>query len=246
MLGSALLLLGLTAAVIPSAQAQGKVVQRNLQEWLDAQGTFFPGALFGFYNNPDVNGDGVDDGPRYIVFWDYAGLLSRPGSPGYVDSGNNLGPSITGKVTERPIGGGMAEVTVSLNINDALITVDKFDGGVVGPIVFGHSETDVAAGSAPALANARLIFKFTNPVGGPLLDLIQTYFDFELYSFTMVLGAEGPLTAAFDPAVQEGTPGALHWGKPGLLSSPANAHADNGAASLFPHDTFRLAPIGNK
>ena len=38
MLGSGLLLLGLTTATTPSAQAQGKLVQRDVQEWLDAQG----------------------------------------------------------------------------------------------------------------------------------------------------------------------------------------------------------------
>jgi hypothetical protein len=62
--------------------------------------------------------------------------------------------------------------------------------------------------------------------------------------FHVVLNAAGPLTEAF--GVPEGTPGALHWGKPGLLSSPANANADNGAASSFPNDQFHLFPVGGK
>jgi hypothetical protein len=255
-LGSALLLLGLSTASTPFVQAQGRVVKRDLQEWLDAQGTLpapRPGLpntprLFGFVNNPDINGDGVAEGPAYFLWWDYAGVLSRPGTTGYVDADNNLGPtSITGTVTERAIGNGLADVTVALNVTDALIWVIKFDGvspvGTVGDVVFGARETELEANPnlVPARATAQLTLRFTNPVGAALPDLRTPGLDW--YGDTLVLHAEGPLTAAFDPDVEAGTPGKLRWGKP-YITPPASEDASNGAYSQFPNDEFHLFPIG--
>ncbi len=130
-LGSALLLLGVVTATMPSAQAEGQAIKRNLQEWLDAQGTLYPpSGIFGWGNNPDRNGDGVDDaGPRYFVWFDYAGVLSRADSPG----GGALAPSsITGTATEMPQGDGTSIVTIHLDIKEAFCWVEFDDGsGVV-------------------------------------------------------------------------------------------------------------------
>jgi len=250
-LGSALLLLGLTTASTPSAQAQ--VVKRDLQEWLDAQGTLLaPHPLlpqtprtFAFGNNPDINGDGIADGPKYYLWCDYAGLLARNTSYGGL-----LGPeSIDGKVTERPIGDGMAEVTIQVRVRGALIWVTTFGDGSgdyvrSAPTVFGHRETELLLNPdlEPALADVHFTTTFLNEVGAPLPDLIAAAVAGRWLSFQLVINAEGPLTEEF--GVPDGTPGALHWGKPGLLSSPANANADNGAASLFPNDQLHLFPIG--
>src|SRR5690349_22675641 len=90
-LGSALLLLGLVTATMPSAQAQtlGRPVKRDFQDWLAAQTS-----QFGFVNNPDINGDGVDDGPRYFVAFDYAHLRAP-----------HIG-TVSGTVTIRPTANG--------------------------------------------------------------------------------------------------------------------------------------------
>jgi len=250
-LGSALLLLGLTAATTPAAQAQ--VVKRDLQEWLDAQGTFLAPhpllpqtpRIFNFVNNPDINGDGVADGPKYLLWCDYAGVLARNSSYGGL-----LGPeSIDGKVTERPIGGGMAEVTVQVRVSGALIWATTFGDGSgnhvrSAPTVFGHRETELQLNPdlELALADVHFTTTFLNEVGAPFPDLIAAAGAGRWLSFQLVINATGPLTEEF--GVPDGTPGALHWGKPGLLSTPANANADNGAASLFPNDQFKLFPIG--
>jgi len=257
MLGGGLLLLGLTTATTPSAQAQGKVVQRDLQEWLNAQGTLLPlnpllpqtPRTFNWVNNPDVNGDGVDEGPRYILWYDYAGVLGRSTSYGGV-----FGPdSIVGTVTERSIGQGMAEVTAKLHVSGALIWVTTWDDAHqngtwfrTGPTVFGHRETEMLADPSlePARAEVNFTATFLNEVGAPLPDMIAVNNSGRWLSFQVVLNAKGPLTEAF--GVPEGTLGALHWGKPGTLSVPANDNADNGAASGFPNDQFHLFPIGNK
>lgn len=114
------------------------------------------------------------------------------------------------------------------------------------PTVFGYREADLAAN--PALEAARADVKFTitivNEVGGAMPDAIDSLIQRRFKSFHIALNASGPLTEAF--GVAEGTPGALHWGKPGTLSVPANPNADNGAASGFPNDEFHLFPIGRK
>ncbi len=261
MLGSALLLLGLAVAAVPSAQAQGKVKQRPIEDWLDAQGTLVPAGsepfgsepltpyLFGWNNNPDINGDGVASGPLYYLWYDYAGVLSRLTSTG----GGALGPkSITGTLTERPLRDGLAEVTVSLAIKGAVIWVvdatsnpSASDWGTL-PVVFGHREDQLANDPSlqPALADVQFTVTILNEVGASMPDLIESFILGRFLSFHIVLNAEGPLSAAF--GVPEGTPGALHWGKPGTLTVPANAHADNGAASWFQNDQFHLFPIGKK
>lgn len=257
MLGSGLLLLGLTTATTPSSQAQGKVAQRDLQEWLDAQGTrtaphpLLPQTprLYSWTNNPDINGDGVPDGPAYRLWYDYAGVLGRDTS-----YGSKFGPdAIVGTLTERAIGEGMAEVTVRVRITGALIWVTSQPGAGfrTAPTYFGHRETELLANPnlEPARADLHFTATFLNEVGAPMPDLISSASDFGPFpgrwlSFQVVLNATGPLTEAF--GVPEGTPGALHWGKPGPLTVPANDNADNGAASGFPNDEFHLFPIGRR
>lgn len=258
-LGSALLLLGLVNSTMPSARAQGKLVKRDLQEWLDAQGSVVhpqlpkTPRLFAWTNDPDINGDGLDDGPRYIMWYDYAGVLARETSYG----GGALGPaSIDGTVTERAVGDGMAEVTVSVKLNRALIWVTTFAKDpttlpadwfrVSGPTVFGHRESEIEAnpGLEPAWANIHFTATFLNEVGADMPDLRIASAAGRWLSFQVVLNATGPLTEAY--GVPEGTPGALHWGKPGTLTVPANENAGNGAASGFPNDEFHLFPVGRR
>ncbi|MFN0050594.1 MAG: hypothetical protein ACKV0T_00295 [Planctomycetales bacterium] len=181
--GSALLLFGLVSETMPSAQAQGRAVKRDLQEWLDAQGTAYGPhplapqsySIWSWMNYPDLNNDGELDGVWYDLWYDYAGVLGRADS--YL--GGALGPkSITGTVTERPIGNGMAEVTVRAKVAGALIWVvahsccwEPFLKDL--PTVFGHRETEIAAN--PSLPAARTDVDFTvtflNEVGGEMPDL---------------------------------------------------------------------------
>ena len=242
-----------------------RVVQRDLQEFLDAQGTYLdPNELlpetprqFHYVNNPDINGDGVDDGQRYIMYFDWAGMLGRDSS-----YGGQFGPeSVTGKVTERPLGDGTSEVIVSVRTQGALIWVTTWDAENRtsewlrrdGPTVFGHRETELLADPSleAARADVHLTFKFVIEEGAALKDEFAYVFDDNAeMSFQLVLNAEGPLTEAF--GVPDGTTGRLTWGKPGLWQDsfgfpenlPPNENADNGAYSTYPNDEFHLGPIG--
>lgn len=181
--GSALLLFGLAGETMPSAQAQGWAVKRDLQEWLDAQGTAYPAhplapqrySIWSWMNYPDLNNDGVLDGVWYDLWYDYSGVWGR--SDVYL--GGALGPkSITRTVMQRPIGNGMAEVTVRAKVAGALNWVTEHSNYWETflrdlPTVFGHREVEIAA--APSLPAARADVDFTvtvlNEVGGAMPDL---------------------------------------------------------------------------
>lgn len=230
-LGSALLLLGLITATMPSAQAQtkGRPVEGNFQDWLAAQT-----GQFGFVNDPDINGDGVDDGPRYFVAFDYA-HLSAPG----------IG-TVTGTMTTRKTADGREDVTVNIEFQNILLRVWSFENQVFGPQVLGNATSAVLNnGATPALVTGKFTLEFFQDDADDSLALGDVFRRGDWYGFMLNLRGEGPLSAAFDPAVEAGTTGRLVWGKPGL-DTPANANADNGAASLYPNDEMHLFPIGRR
>ena len=237
-----------------AAAASKAVIQRDVQEFLDAQGTLFPPTApsqtpvgFIFNNNPDINGDGVNEGTPYKMYVDYFGMLGRDSAYGGV-----LGPeSVSGKVTERPLGNGLSEVTASIQTKGALIWVTENDADIfTGPTVLGYREAELLADPSLEAARADVKFsvKFLIDEGAALPDLITPAIAGQFQSFEFVVNATGPLpTGEADFGVPDGTTGRLTWGKPGRWldgSSPANPNASNGAASLFPNDEFHLGPIG--
>ncbi len=231
-LGSALLLLGLVTATMPSAQAQtkGRPVEGNFQNWLAAQK-----GQFGFVNNPDINGDGVDDGPRYFVAFDYAHLRAP-----------SIG-TVTGTMTTRKTADGREDVTVNIEFEDIFLRIFALNqDGSVGPLVLGNQLADIANGATPALVTGKFTLEFFQDDADDSLSLSAVYNRGDWYGFMLNLRGEGPLTAAFDPEVEAGTLGRLVWGKPGLQNTPANPNADNGAASMYPNDEFHLFPIGRR
>lgn len=232
-LGSALLLLGLTTATTPSAQ--GQVVKRDFQEWLAAQTT-----QFGLVNNPDINGDGVDDGPRYLVRFDYAQLFAP-----------SLG-TVSGTVTVRPTADGREDVTVNIEFEDVMLRVWLFPlpavpGGPrpIGPLVFGSEPADIANGATPALVSGKYTLNFLQDAGARFVNHRTVLLRGDWYASTVTLHGEGLFTAAFDPHVAAGTPGFLRWGKP-FRTPPADENASNGAYSQFPNDEFHLFPVGRR
>jgi hypothetical protein len=232
-LGSALLLLCLTAASTLPAQAQGRVEKRDFEDWLDVQTS-----QFGWTNNPDINGDGVDDGPRYLIRFDYAHLTAPA-----------IG-TVTGSVMIRPTLDGREDVTVSIEFEDVLLRVNSYPlpavpGGPrpLGPMVFGCEAAAIANGAIPALATGKLTLNFLQDAGAPFGNFRDVWVRGDWYASTMTLHGEGLFTDAFDPDVESGTPGVLRWGKP-YRTPPANENASNGAYSQFPNDEFHLFPVG--
>ena len=229
LLGSALLLLGLTTTTTPSAQAQGKVVQPDFQDWLSAQTT-----QFGLINNPDINGDGTADGYPYRVRFDYL-KLTMP-SQG----------TISGTVTVRPTVDGREDVTVNIEFEDVLLRVYRREGPSPGILVFGSEPAAIMAnGALPALASGKYTLNFLQDAGAPFVNHLQVLNRGDWYASSLTLHGVGLFTADFDPEIAAGTPGFLRWGKP-FRTPPANENADNGAYSQFPNDEFHLFPIGRR
>lgn len=227
-LGSALLLLGLATTTTPSTH--GQAIKRDFQEWLSVQTR-----QGGFSNNPDINGDGVDDGPRYGVLFDYAHLTAP-----------NIG-TVSGSVTVRPTADGREDVTVNIEFEDVLLRVYLLPppGGMVR-LAFGSELGDILKnGAVPALASGGYTLNFLQDAGAPFVNHREVFLRGDWYASTLTLRGEGLFTAAFDPAVAAGTPGLLRWGKP-YRTPPANENADNGAFIQFPNDEFHLFPIGRR
>lgn len=228
-LGRALLLFGLAAAPLASAKAQGKVQHRDFQDWLQVQTS-----QFAFVNNPDINGDEVDDGPRYIVAFDYAHLRAP-----------NIG-TVSGTVTVRPTVDGREDVTVKIVFEDIFLRIFALNpNGSVGPLVLGCQLADIANGATPALVTGMYTLNFLQDAGASFGNFRDVSTRGDWYGFTLVLHGEGLFTAAFDPEIEAGTVGRLQWGKP-FVTTPANPNADNGAAALYPNDELHLFPIGRR
>jgi len=232
MLGSALLLLGLTTATTPSAQAQGQVVKRDFQEWLSAQTT-----TFSLRNNPDINGDGTPDGDYYRVRIDYLKKVMP-----------SLG-TISGTVMVRPTVDGREDVTVNIEFEDVLLRVHRRNitaAPVTETLVFGSEPAAILNnGATPALASGKYTLNFLQDAGAPFVDHFQVLLRGDWYASTLTLHGAGLFTAAFDSDVAAGTLGFLRWGKP-FRTPPANENADNGAYSQFPNDEFHLFPVGRR
>lgn len=231
--GGAALLLALIASTTPSAQ--GQVVKQDFQEWFAAQTS-----QFSFVNNPDINGDGVDDGPRYLVAFDYAHVTAP-----------NIG-TVSGRVMIRPTADGREDVTVDIEFEDILLRVFSFPlpavpGGPrpLGPLVLGSQVADIANGATPALVTGKYTLNFLQDAGAPFVNFREVWQRGDWYGFTLILRGEGLFTADFDPEVEADTVGLLRWGKP-FRTTPANENADNGAYSLYPNDELHLFPIGRR
>ena len=93
------------------------------------------------------------------------------------NGGDSLGTTTTGRINERPLADGRAEVAVTLHTTNALAWVSDISTDFPGPLLFGHRVDEVLLGAQPALADCFLQVTFTNTApGAPLPDLIQLTF----------------------------------------------------------------------
>lgn len=183
---------------------------RPLSDWLDAQGTYcWDDGLGGctVFDPPFPNFLAWTDPARdRIASIDYAGLVNQY----YIDnSGTDLGTTMSGKVTEKALPNGQAQVQVVLNTKNALTRVHAGQD-FTGDILFGHLSLEVMGGAEPGLCNSTFKLKFLNTApGAPLPDFIQLLFfpepGQEVTQINLKCNAKGPLRAAF--GVPDGTPG---------------------------------------
>jgi hypothetical protein len=225
-----------------------QTVQRPIEDFVEAQGTFClddgMGGCFLFVP-PLENFLGTSDPARQIIAaLDYAGLADEwitTASGGTV----TFGTAFSGKVTERPLPDGRAEVHVVLHTKNALTWAASGDGSdfANSPLLFGHRATDVLAGADAALGDLTMGVKLINTApDAPLPDLIQIFFapepGQEVLWLTIRGRANGTLRAEF--GVPDGTPGHLTDIQNGLFMTNFNGAVADG----FPVERITISAIG--
>ena len=236
---------------VPVATAQGKTVQRPIQDFLDTQGSFCVDDSAGgclLFVPPDPNFLGwnseFDATPVRFAGVDYAGLA--------LDDTYALGkePQITGTVTERPLKDGSAEVTVRLHTQNANVWVIELDASnecatcleqiASKPTLFGHRPAEVRTGASQALGDSFLHVVFINSApGAPLPDLIAIMNTPAIKFVAFHARAHGPLTAEF--GVADGTPGRCTITQTGLFKTKGQGVA---LEDSFPAEAINLSVVG--
>ena len=254
----------IVAAVVSCAfttfplQAQGN--QRPFSDFLQAQGSttcFTPPApaQLGWATGPNkTNGNANLTPPRFALI-DYTGVEAKYLLNTY---GINLGTTVSGNVTERPLADGHAHVAVDLFAHNAMawafnidpsITVDPFNST---PLAFGARVLDIVHGATPALGDVHLRLEFVNQApGAPLPDLVAANADpllcpVGLFAVPLswnnidFLSLQASITGKLHaPNWPEGTPGRLDVVQIGMPSSPKGSGP---LSDAFPVESVALYP----
>ena len=214
----------LTAGVIAMVGLLGAVAaqggDRPLSDFLEAQGQtneiFYPIPEYLAWLN---HGELVSSSGKPLQWRcaqvDYAGISAR-----YLKEhvGLDLGTTVSGFISERPLKDGRAEVLVVIHTTNALAWAQDctYDFGPNIPTAFGEYQTDLLSNPSltPALATSHMVIKFKNTApGAPFPDLVCTVGvgecteGFELLSQYFRANGSGPLHASSGFA--DGTPGKL-------------------------------------
>jgi hypothetical protein len=232
---------------IQSEEPMLQAVQRPIEDWVAAQGTFcWPDGMGGcfLFVPPVENFQGWSDPAKGIcAAFDYAGLADEwitSASGGTV----SFGTTVSGSVTERPLADGRAEIHVRLHTRNAMtFAVDGCNDFSSDPLLFGHRADEILAGSEAALGNVYFDLKYISPTpGAPFPDLLRLlYFPEdgeELLMTSIYVSASGPLGAAY--GVADGTPGSLTCVQTGLYMT--NFMGATGDA--FPAESINLRVVG--
>jgi hypothetical protein len=239
-----------------------QVIKRPLSDFLDAQGSttcFTPPARaqlgWGTGLNK-TNGVANLTPPRFALI-DYTGLEGK-----YLkDNGFDVGTTVSGTVSERPLADGRALVTVDLHTKNALgwALQDQNDFNT-DPPVFGSRVSDVRSGKPPALGDAHFNAVFANTApGAPLPDLvcIQAAFcsdlkpcptGFELENMSIQASITGLLHAPALPdpvSWPEGAAGRLAVQQLILIHAAAQNGGSGPLSDASPVEAIDLKPIGH-
>jgi hypothetical protein len=224
--------------------AQGAAVQRPIEDFVDAQGTYCiddgsGGCLLIVPPIPNFVGF---SSPEYCASVDYAGLVEAYW-------GGPFGTTTKGSVTERPLPDGRAEVSVRLLTANALTWVVETEesgdcdyGG--GSLMFGQRSPEGPPWENAALGQSLLKIRFINSApGAPLPDLIQLLFfpeaDQETQFILFTGRADGPLRAEY--GVPDGTPGRVQVIQTGLFMTNSQGAPSEG----FPGEHVHLRVVGH-
>lgn len=226
-----------------------QAVQRPIEEFVDAQGTFcLPDGMGGcfLFVSPVENYIGWSDPAKGIcAAFDYAGLADEWITN---ESGGTIsfGTTTSGSVTERPLADGRAEVHVRLRTRNAMtFGISACDDFGTDPLLFGHRATDIFDGADAALGKGLFEVKFINTTpGAPLPDLIQLAFfpeeGQELVMVSTYFTALGTLRSA--SGLPDGTPARLTCTQTGLFFT----NFQGATADGFPVEKIKLHVVGGR
>jgi len=232
------------AVTAPALCASQRAVQRPLSDFLDAQA---PLGGWGATCCPAVGGwTGDEPGthPRPRTTWggiDCTGVVERAFRTMSPDlSFPDLGTTLEGTVTERPLDTDHAEVTVVLHTRNALAWAWTVPDAQA---LFGSDPSSVVSGGEPALGESLLHVVFVNDggLGAPLPCLTQAYCLGQITYLGLQARATGPLHAAF--GVAEGTGGRMtiqQLAAHGLAGVPGKGLDEYG----WPVETVSLQAVG--
>jgi len=225
----------MTACLLTPSGAGAQTVRRSVEEFVAAQGTYAS-----TYWSP-VGNHFPWSSPDYFALIDYAGVANRWL---IANGGRDLGTTITGTVTERPLKDGSAEISVVLHTKNAM-TLVSFPGVwrilpvEDRPLYMGATVQGIMAGAEPALAECQLQARFTIVApGAPLPDLQAP----EAWVNMMQLSIRGCATGALHEAfgVTEGTPGKCTIDQTGIFHANWKGATEDG----FPAEHIDLRVVG--
>jgi hypothetical protein len=251
----------LFTAAITHLNAQGN--QRPLADFLSAQGKticYTPPAqaTLGWVSGFGKTNGNANITPFRFAMIDYAGLQAR-----YLhDHGIDLGTTITGSVTERPLSNGKALVSVELHTQNALGWAFDWDpaNGSPNPVVntqplaIGARVQDIIlhGAQAAALGDSEFHIQFDIPyAGAPLPDIVAAVAGdpdcpSNLFPVPFSFGDIDFLAirASIKGAVPAGAPAMLKVMQTGV-TNPAVGKKAGPLSDGFPVESIDINPIGH-
>ena len=224
----------LTVSAVPASAATAW--QRPISDWVEAQQAFLDPTIpvelqVISWFEPGSNENYLGDMDGRVAMW-----VAANGGP-------SLMPRLSGKITERLLADGRAEVLVNLRFDSAITYGWRDENDFIdfpeGPELFGHRASEIVAGAPATLGRGVFSIRFihTDP-GGPLPELARLVFEpqpgEELLSVSFGASAFGPLREASGWA--EGTPGRASTQQVGLFV----ASTPDG----FPVEWVHYRPVG--
>jgi len=211
-----------------TAWADGPAKKRPLSDFLSTQGSAnvyippVPDYLGWVAPAPGVKTPASSYVGGNSASCDYAGLANQ----WLVDNGGpDLGTSISGSVTERPLKDGRILVHVELHTVNALVfglrvTFPEFGDFATDPLIFGARAQDVLLGATPGIGECHASFAWKQTPGA-LVDFTYGWayppaVGYETVNTSFRANARGPLTALAGLG-PDGTPGHLMISQSGFF-----------------------------
>jgi hypothetical protein len=257
----AILMVALFSTAITQLRAQGN--QRPLTDFLNAQGqttcyTYPVKATVGWVSGVGKTNGNANVTPFRFALIDYAGLQAKY----LLDHKIDLGTTISGTVTERPLSNGKALVSVELHTQNALGWAFDWDpsNGPPNPVVntqslaIGARVPDIIlqGRQIAALGDSEFHIQFEIPYpGAPLPDLVAAFAGDPACPSSLF-----PVPFAFGDidflAIRASIKGTLPGGAPAMmtvlqtgLTNPAVGQKGGPLSDGFPVESIDINPLGH-